>query len=235
MSDLEEEFARFAAEIDEVERLSKLEDGVTEGSGRSLSKERSAKPHVASVAAPPQRKPIVDTSTPVLSTKPPDIPVVAPNPSYPPVPEAPAPLPAVGKAIKRSAGGETWVDPSLAAWPENDARLFVGNLGKEVTDEVLAHAFKKYPSFIGARVVMDKQNHVTKGYGFVSFSDPADLAKALREMNNKFVGTRPVKLKKSNWQERTIGKASETQGNVSAKHKPQHKRKHLFSKHFKPY
>ena len=29
-----------------------------------------------------------------------------------------------------------------------------------------------------------------KGYGFVSFKDPQDFVKAMREMNGKYVGTR---------------------------------------------
>lgn len=32
-------------------------------------------------------------------------------------------------AVKRVAGGEVWEDPTLADWPDNDFRLFVGNLG----------------------------------------------------------------------------------------------------------
>lgn len=229
MADWDEEFARFAAEIESVERQTKQGD---EG-----EKEEEKTNHAKGVAvvAPPQRRPTTRVAPPVRPKPTPPAPPPAP-PAPPAVPHEPvAPAPVVGAAVRRAAGGETWVDPSLVSWPTNDARLFVGNLGKEVTDEMLAQAFQKYSSFLAAKVVMDKQNHVTKGYGFVSFSDPADLAKALREMNNRFVGTRPVKLKKSNWQERTIGKLDDVEGSAAVKHKPQHKRKHLFSKHFKPY
>lgn len=41
------------------------------------------------------------------------------------------------------------------------------------------------------------------GFGFVSFMDPIEGAKALREMDGKYVGNRPCKLRKSNWEERT--------------------------------
>ena len=33
----------------------------------------------------------------------------------------------------RTGGGETWVDDSLKDWPDNDFRLFVGDLAKEVS------------------------------------------------------------------------------------------------------
>lgn len=107
------------------------------------------------------------------------------------------------KAIPRKAAGHSWEDPTLAEWPENDCRLFCGDLGNEVNDDVLSKAFSRFPSFNMARVVRDKRTGKTKGYGFVSFANPTDLAAALKEMNGKYVGNRPIKLRKSNWRERT--------------------------------
>ncbi|KAL8166674.1 hypothetical protein V2J09_008173 [Rumex salicifolius] len=106
------------------------------------------------------------------------------------------------KAVPRKAAGQTWEDPTLAEWPENDYRLFCGDLGNEVNDDVLSKAFSRFPSFNMARVVRDKRTGKTKGYGFVSFANPYDLAAALKEMNGKYVGNRPIKLRKSNWKER---------------------------------
>lgn len=48
-------------------------------------------------------------------------------------------------------------------------RVFCGDLGNEVTDEVLASAFRKYKSFDKARVVRDKRTGKTKGYGAQGF------------------------------------------------------------------
>ncbi|XP_027365589.1 RNA-binding protein 42 isoform X2 [Abrus precatorius] len=87
------------------------------------------------------------------------------------------------KAVPRKAAGQTWEDPILAEWPEDDYRLFCGDLGNEVNDDVLSKAFSRFPSFNMARVVRDKRTGKTKGYGFVSFANPSDLAAALKEMN----------------------------------------------------
>ncbi|KAL2942702.1 RNA-binding protein 42, partial [Bienertia sinuspersici] len=87
------------------------------------------------------------------------------------------------KAVPRKAAGQTWEDPTLAEWPENDYRLFCGDLGNEVNDDVLSKAFSRFPSFNMAKVVRDKRTGKTKGYGFVSFANPSDLAGALKEMN----------------------------------------------------
>ncbi|XWS58408.1 hypothetical protein CRYUN_Cryun08bG0031500 [Craigia yunnanensis] len=56
------------------------------------------------------------------------------------------------KAIPRKAAGQSWEDPTLAEWPENDFRLFCGDLGNEVNDDVLSKAFTRFPSFNMARV-----------------------------------------------------------------------------------
>ncbi|XP_015875575.2 uncharacterized protein LOC107412328 isoform X2 [Ziziphus jujuba] len=113
------------------------------------------------------------------------------------------------KAVPRKAAGQSWEDPTLAEWPENDYRLFCGDLGNEV--------------------VRDKRTGKTKGYGFVSFANPSDLAAALKEMNGKYVGNRPIKLRKSNWRERTDFEAVERQKNNTHK-KPKLSKKSIFHK-----
>lgn len=82
----------------------------------------------------------------------------------------------------RRCAGEVWEDKTLADWPENDYRLFCGDLGGDVTDAMLAKAFSHYPSFAKARMVIDKNktNGKLRGYGFVSFLDPWDCLAALK-------------------------------------------------------
>lgn len=133
------------------------------------------------------------------------------------------------KAIPRKAAGQTWEDPTLADWPENDFRLFCGDLGNEVNDDVLSKAFSRFPSFAMAKVVRDKRTGKTKGFGFVSFTNPSDLAAAMKEMNGKYVGNRPIKLRKSNWKERTDVEALERQKNYPQK-KPKPLKKSVLHK-----
>ncbi|EPZ35212.1 hypothetical protein ROZALSC1DRAFT_29241 [Rozella allomycis CSF55] len=122
----------------------------------------------------------------------------------------------------RAAGGTLWEDATLADWDESnvkfvfdkdDFRIFCGDLGNDVTDDVLFTAFSKYKSISKARVVRDKRTRKSKGYGFVSFHNYKDYLAAMREMNGKlfhhflvgkFVGSRPLKLKKSNWKDRSL-------------------------------
>uniref|UniRef100_A0A3P9JVH3 RNA-binding protein 42 n=1 Tax=Oryzias latipes TaxID=8090 RepID=A0A3P9JVH3_ORYLA len=138
------------------------------------------------------------------------------GPSMPePEPPHPEPVESVtedkkkGKSEKvkkciRTAAGTTWEDQSLLEWESDDFRIFCGDLGNEVNDDILARAFSRYPSFLKAKVVRDKRTGKTKGYGFVSFKDPNDYVRAMREMNGKYVGSRPIKLRKSMWRDRNI-------------------------------
>mmetsp|Transcript_91436 Transcript_91436/g.258932 ORF Transcript_91436/g.258932 Transcript_91436/m.258932 type:complete len:221 (-) Transcript_91436:117-779(-) len=106
--------------------------------------------------------------------------------------------------VLRKASGKIWRDPTLDDWPKDDYRLFCGDIGNEVTDDLLANAFRKYSSFQKAKVIRDKRTGKTKGYGFVSFSAPEDMVAALRDVNGRYVGNRPVRLKKSNWKDKSI-------------------------------
>uniref|UniRef100_A0A8C3UU71 RRM domain-containing protein n=1 Tax=Catharus ustulatus TaxID=91951 RepID=A0A8C3UU71_CATUS len=70
--------------------------------------------------------------------------------------------------------------------------------------QTLGRAFGRFPSFLKAKVIRDKRSGKTKGYGFVSFKDPNDYVRAMREMNGKYVGSRPIKLRKSQWKDRNL-------------------------------
>lgn len=106
------------------------------------------------------------------------------------------------KTTVRYAAGEVWEDKTMADWPENDFRIHVGNLGNDVNDTILYEAFKKYPTLAHWKIVRDKKYDLSKGYGFVSFLDPREGVKALKEMNNKYIGQRPCKLTKSTYDKR---------------------------------
>ncbi|XP_035313726.1 RNA-binding protein 42 isoform X1 [Cricetulus griseus] len=108
------------------------------------------------------------------------------------------------KRCIRTAAGSSWEDPSLLEWDADDFRIFCGDLGNEVNDDILARAVSRFPSFLKAKVIRDKRTGKTKGYGFVSFKDPSDYVRAMREMNGKYVGSRPIKLRKSMWKDRNL-------------------------------
>ncbi|KAI0723296.1 RNA-binding domain-containing protein [Earliella scabrosa] len=98
--------------------------------------------------------------------------------------------------VLRKGGGKVWEDQTLLEWNPSWFRLFVGDLSNDVSDDVLSNAFNKYASFQKARVIRDRLSGKAK-FGFVAFSDPEDFLKAWKEMDGKYVGNRPIKLKKA--------------------------------------
>ncbi|MEN2498669.1 MAG: hypothetical protein MHMPM18_002944 [Marteilia pararefringens] len=89
--------------------------------------------------------------------------------------------------IVRMAADKVWRDATLEEWDKDDFRLFVGNIGYEIVDEHLSKAFSKYASFQKAKVIRNRKNFRSKGYGFVSFKDPDDFLKALKEMDGNYL------------------------------------------------
>ncbi len=136
----------------------------------------------------------------------------------PPLPRAVA-LPA---HTVRGAAGYVWQDATLAAWDPNDFRIFVGDLGPEVTEAQLEEAFGKYGALSNARVVRDKISGKSKGYGFVGFLEPQSFLRGIREMNGKYIGSRPVKLRKSTWSDRSCEEPAQPL-HKAKKSKAQHK------------
>ena len=101
------------------------------------------------------------------------------------------------KTVKRTGGGKSWEDSSLLEWNPKHFRLFVGNLGTDATDELLANAFAKYKTLSKVKVPMDKKTGKNKGYGFVAFESPDDYFQAFKDMNGKYIGQHPVQLKRA--------------------------------------
>ncbi|KAF2666829.1 RNA-binding domain-containing protein [Microthyrium microscopicum] len=73
--------------------------------------------------------------------------------------------------------------------------IFVGDLGPEVNELVLANIFQgKYRSCKSAKIMTDPMNGVSRGYGFVRFSDENDQQRALSEMQGVYCGNRPMRI-----------------------------------------
>ncbi|KAF8605513.1 RNA-binding domain-containing protein [Ceratobasidium sp. AG-I] len=105
--------------------------------------------------------------------------------------------------VLRKGAGKVWEDQTLLEWDPSWSRLFVGDLSNDVSDDVLANAFNKYTSFQKAKVIRDRLSQKAK-FGFVAFSDPEDFLKAWKEMDGKYVGNRPVKLKRADTAVRAV-------------------------------
>jgi RNA recognition motif-containing protein len=82
-----------------------------------------------------------------------------------------------------------------------DFRLFVGNLAAEVTEtDLYQHFCIKYPSLMQAQIMRNALGE-SKGFGFVGFKEALECARAKREMDQSWLGARPIRIKKYNGQQ----------------------------------
>lgn len=75
---------------------------------------------------------------------------------------------------------------------EQKSKLYVGNLPYAVRDEELGKLFAEFGEISEAKVIVDKFSNRSKGFGFVTFANEDDAAKAVEAMNGKDVEGRPL-------------------------------------------
>merc|ERR1712238_415438 len=116
-------------------------------------------------------------------------------PPLPPLPPGPPPMEKSAKAIAaakktfvpgssirvkqndnsivRMAAGKQWLDSTMAEWPANDYRIFVGNLGADVSDDTLFNHFNtRYKSVAMSKIIRDgKKDKKAKDMAFSVFSN----------------------------------------------------------------
>lgn len=69
--------------------------------------------------------------------------------------------------------------------------LYVKNLDDTIDDERLRKEFTPFGTISSAKVMSDSTGR-SKGFGFVCFSTPEEATKAVTEMNNRIVGSKPL-------------------------------------------
>jgi polyadenylate-binding protein len=69
--------------------------------------------------------------------------------------------------------------------------LYIKNLEDDVDDEKLRAEFEPFGTITSYKVMRDDKG-TSKGFGFVCFSSPDEATKAVAEMNNKMIGSKPL-------------------------------------------
>jgi RNA recognition motif-containing protein len=63
--------------------------------------------------------------------------------------------------------------------------IYVGNLSYETTDETMRQAFESFGQVTSARVIKDKYNGQSRGFGFVEMSVQVQAQAAITSLNGK--------------------------------------------------
>ena len=75
--------------------------------------------------------------------------------------------------------------------------LFVGGLSWETQERELKAAFASFGALKEATVVIDRNTGRSRGFGFVTFENPADAAVASRQMNGAELDGRTLRVNPS--------------------------------------
>ncbi len=71
-------------------------------------------------------------------------------------------------------------------------KLYVGNLGYDVTDNDLAKLFEPHGTVQSAQVIMDRDTGRSKGFGFVEMKTTQEGQAAIAALNGQMVGGRAL-------------------------------------------
>ncbi len=73
-------------------------------------------------------------------------------------------------------------------------KLYVGNLGYDVTDSDLQQLFAGHGTVDSASVISDRSTGRSKGFGFVEMSSNAEAEAAIAALDGKELGGRAIKV-----------------------------------------
>jgi RNA recognition motif-containing protein len=68
---------------------------------------------------------------------------------------------------------------------ENDMNIYVGNLSYDATDVTIREAFEPFGEITSARVIKDKYNGQSRGFGFVEMPAQSQAQTAIKSLNGK--------------------------------------------------
>jgi len=102
----------------------------------------------------------------------------------------------VGRAIGRKKPGSVRFrrdDDERGSGSGDNVELYVGNLSYDVDEKEMRRAFEAYGKVASARIIKNKFNGKSRGYGFVEMPERSQAMAAVRALNgNEMKGRRIV-------------------------------------------
>ncbi len=70
--------------------------------------------------------------------------------------------------------------------------IYVGNLDYKVDDDDLRNIFQEYGTVSSSKIIVDKYNGKSKGFGFVIMENNEESNKAITELNGATIDNREI-------------------------------------------
>ena len=84
-------------------------------------------------------------------------------------------------------------------------KLYVGNLPYSVDDAQLEAMATSFGEVVSAKVIQDKFNGRSKGFGFIEMANDEEALKAIEELNEKEIDGRNIKVNEARPMEKRDG------------------------------
>jgi len=75
--------------------------------------------------------------------------------------------------------------------------IYVGNLSYDATDVTIREAFESFGQVTSARVIKDKYNGQSRGFGFVEMLAQSQAQTAIKSLNGKELLGKPISVKEA--------------------------------------
>ena len=76
-------------------------------------------------------------------------------------------------------------------------KLLVRNLDRTTTEEQLNDLFQSFGKVQSSRLIIDQVSGLSKGFGFVEMPKAGEAKVAIKNLNNKTVGSNKIRVKKA--------------------------------------
>ena len=86
--------------------------------------------------------------------------------------------------------------------------IYVGNLSWSMTDDDLMNLFTEHGSVTSAKILKDKMNGRSKGFGFVEMNSDQEAKEAMAGLNNKEIEGRAISVSVAREREERSGGSS---------------------------
>ncbi len=76
--------------------------------------------------------------------------------------------------------------------------IYVGNLAPQMTEDMLKAMFNEFGEVESVKIIKDRYNSQSKGYGFVEMPNNSQADKAIKALNGKFIEGKLIKINQAN-------------------------------------
>jgi RNA recognition motif-containing protein len=73
-------------------------------------------------------------------------------------------------------------------------KIYVGNLTEYMTEKALKEAFEAFGEVESVKIIKNRFNEHSKGFGFVEMPSNSEADKAIKALNGNIVDKKPIKV-----------------------------------------